>query len=111
AEWWVRNAKAIILPGLEGLSLYDLLVIFYSGIVKGTFSARASSISYSFFMALFPFLLFILNLIPFIDFIDDFQIQFLMFIDTLLPPTTKEFFDEIFLDIAAKKRGGLLSFV
>lgn len=110
-QWWIRKTKSIILPGLEGLSFYDLSVIFYSGIVKGTFSARASSISYSFFMALFPFLLFMLNLIPFIDFIDDFQIQFLMFIDTLLPPTTKEFFDAIFLDIAAKKRGGLLSFV
>ncbi|GAB2772652.1 YihY/virulence factor BrkB family protein [Salinimicrobium soli] len=110
-RWWTSHAKTVILPGLEGLSLYDLLIIFYAGIVKGTFSARASAISFSFFMALFPFLLFILNLIPFINFIDDFQIQFLDFIDSLLPPETSGFFDPIFYDIAARKRGGLLSVV
>jgi membrane protein len=110
-EWWVRKTKAVILPGLEGLSLYDLLVIFYGGILKGTFSTRASAIAYSFFMAVFPFLLFILNLIPFITFIDDFQIEFLYFMDSMLPPETSEFFDSIFEDIAAKRRGGLLSFV
>ncbi|MGB7843788.1 MAG: YihY/virulence factor BrkB family protein [Salinimicrobium sp.] len=110
-RWWTSHAKQVILPGLEGLSLYDLIIIFYAGIVKGTFSARASAISFSFFMALFPFLLFILNLIPFINFIDDFQIQFLDFIDSLLPPETSGFFDPIFYDIAARKRGGLLSLV
>lgn len=110
-HWWTSNAKEVILPGFEGLSLYDLIIIFYAGIVKGTFSARASAISFSFFMALFPFLLFVLNLIPFVNFIDDFQIQFLAFIDSLLPPDTKDFFNDIFFDIAARKRGGLLSFV
>jgi membrane protein len=109
--WWTSRAKNIILPGLEGLSLYDLYIIFYAGIVKGTFSARASAISFSFFMALFPFLLFLLNLIPFVDFIDDFQIAFLDFIDSLLPPETSEFFNDILFDIAARKRGGLLSVV
>ncbi|HET8752983.1 MAG TPA: YihY/virulence factor BrkB family protein [Salinimicrobium sp.] len=109
SNWWIRNSKSIILPGLEGLSLYDLIVIFYSGIVKGTFSTRASAVAFSFFMALFPFLLFALNLIPFINFIDDFQLEFLVFMDKLLPPETKDFFDGIFTDIAAKKRGGLLS--
>lgn len=109
--WWTSRAKKIILPGLEGLSLFDLYIIFYAGLVKGTFSARASAISFSFFMALFPFLLFILNLIPFIDFIDDFQLEFLAFIDSLLPPETSEFFNDIFYDIAARKRGGLLSIV
>ncbi len=109
--WWTSRAKKIILPGFEGLSLYDLYIIFYAGLVKGTFSARASAISFSFFMALFPFLLFILNLIPFINFIDDFQLEFLAFIDSLLPPETSEFFNDIFYDIAARKRGGLLSIV
>lgn len=111
ADWWVRKTKAVRLAGLERLTLYDLLFIFYGGIIKGTFSTRASAIAFSFFMAVFPFLLFILNLIPFITFIDDFQIEFLIFMDSLLPPETTEFFDSIFEDIAAKKRGGLLSFV
>lgn len=109
SDWWKRKTKKIILPGLEGLSLYNLWVIYWGGIVKGTFSTRASSIAFSFFMAIFPFLLFVLNLIPYITFIDDFQIEFLLFMDTLLPPETSDFFGNIFEDIASTPRGGLLS--
>ncbi len=107
--WWKTKSKQIILPGLEGLTLYNLWVIYWGGIIKGTFSTRASSIAFSFFMAIFPFLLFILNLIPYITFIDDFQIQFLLFMDGLLPPETSDFFGTIFEDIAKNPRGGLLS--
>lgn len=109
SDWWKRKSKKIILPGLEGLSLYNLWVIYWGGIVRGTFSTRASSIAFSFFMAIFPFLLFVLNLIPYITFIDDFQIEFLLFMDTLLPPETSVFFGNIFEDIASTPRGGLLS--
>ncbi len=109
SEWWRNKSKKIILPGLEGLSLYNLWVIYWGGIVRGTFSTRASSIAFSFFMAIFPFLLFVLNLIPYITFIDDFQIEFLLFMDTLLPPETSDFFGNIFEDIASTPRGGLLS--
>ncbi len=110
SDWWKLKTKKIVLPGLEGLSLYDLWIIYTGGIVKGTFSTRASSIAFSFFMAIFPFLLFVLNLIPYITFIDDFKIEFLLFIDNLLPPETSEFFGAIFEDIARNPRGGLLSF-
>ena len=95
-NWLEKKSKAIILPGLEGLSLYDLGEIYTVGIVKGTFSTRASSIAFSFFMAIFPFLLFILNLIPFVWFIDDFHLKLLAFLDSLLPPQTSSFFNEIF---------------
>ncbi|SDR84979.1 YihY/virulence factor BrkB family protein [Gramella sp. MAR_2010_147] len=109
SAWWKQKTKKIILPGLEGLSLYNLWIIYWGGIVRGTFSTRASSIAFSFFMAIFPFLLFVLNLIPYITFIDDFQIEFLLFMDTLLPPETSDFFGNIFEDIASTPRGGLLS--
>ena len=91
-------------------SLYDLLELYISGLIKGTLTHRASAIAYSFFLAIFPFLLFILNLIPYIP-IDHFQVDFWIFIDGLLPPGTHQFFSDIFFDIAEKKRGGLLSSV
>ncbi|WP_300438926.1 YihY/virulence factor BrkB family protein [Christiangramia sp.] len=109
SDWWKRKTRKIILPGMEGLSLYNLWVIYWGGIVRGTFSTRASSIAFSFFMAIFPFLLFVLNLIPYITFIDDFQIKFLVFMNDLLPPETSDFFGNIFEDIASTPRGGLLS--
>tara|TARA_R110002072_G_scaffold23949_2_gene81909 strand:- start:17155 stop:18078 length:924 start_codon:yes stop_codon:yes gene_type:complete len=106
----VKLFKRVILPGFNGLSLYDLLEIYINGIIKGTFGSRASSIAYSFFVALFPFLLFILNLIPYVP-VEGFQTRFLVFIESLLPPQTTEFFYPVIADIAVNPRGGLLSLV
>ncbi len=106
----VRMLKRIILPGFNGLSLYDLLEIYITGIIKGTFSSRASSIAYSFFVALFPFLLFILNLISYIK-VEGFQQRFLTFIEELLPPQTQDFFYPVIEDIALNQRTGLTYFV
>ncbi|MCG2431344.1 YihY/virulence factor BrkB family protein [Aequorivita xiaoshiensis] len=106
----VDVTKRIKLPGLGQFSLYHLLEIYVNGIVKGSFSPRASSIAYSFFLALFPFLLLLLNLIPYIP-IDGFQTRFLIFIEALLPPQTTQFFYPIIADIAVNPRSGLLSFV
>tara|TARA_R110002020_G_scaffold227251_2_gene437879 strand:- start:142 stop:1068 length:927 start_codon:yes stop_codon:yes gene_type:complete len=100
--------KKIILPGFEGLSLYDFWELYSIGIIKGTFSTRASAIAFSFFMALFPFFLFVLNLIPYVP-LDNFQSEFLNFIQGLLPAQTADFFEPILLDIAANPRGSLLS--
>ena len=106
----VRFSKKIKLPGMGGFSLYNLLDVYGTGILNGTFSFRASSIAYSFFLALFPFLLFLLNLIPYIP-IDGFQTRFLIFMEALLPAQTTEFFYPIIADIAVNPRAGLISFV
>ena len=68
--------KKIKLPWLHGMSLYDLLDFYFFGIIEGGISYRATAIAFSFFMALFPFALFILNLIPYIP-IQGFQEDFL----------------------------------
>ena len=96
---------------IQNLTFYDLLKLYVFGIINGKFSTRAGSIAFSFFLAIFPFLLFILNLIPFITFIDDFQERLLAFIEKALPPGTAPYFTQIFMDIAQNQRAGLLSFV
>ena len=108
--------KAMKPPGFYGFSIYDLFEMYMIGLIKGALTSRAGSISFSFFMALFPFLLFILNLIPFIDLIpfikiDNFDQTFLNYIELFLPPETQIFFADIFEDIRNKPRGGLLSSV
>ena len=100
--------KEIKLDILYGFSVYDLLKLYIIGIIQGTISNRASSISFSFFMALFPFLLFVLNLIPFFP-IENFDKFFLDFLQSLIPKKSSLYFYEIFLDINNNKRGGLLS--
>ncbi|MDA8639925.1 YihY/virulence factor BrkB family protein [Flavobacteriaceae bacterium] len=106
----VDALELIKLPGGNGFSFYDLIQMYLLGIVRGAFTARAGSVSFSFFMALFPFLLFVLNLIPFIP-IANFDSVLLEFIEALLPQDTHVFFTSIFHDIQSKPRGGLLSSV
>ena len=102
--------EALKIPGYVGFSFYDLIEMYTAGIVQGALSSRAGSIAFSFFMALFPFLLFILNLIAFIP-IANFDAVLFDFIELLLPQESQGFFTDIFTDIRQKQRTGLLSSV
>ncbi|RPD98754.1 YihY/virulence factor BrkB family protein [Aureibaculum marinum] len=107
--WLVKLLKKIKVPGLEGMSLYNVLEMYVLGIVKGALTSRAGGIAFSFFMALFPFALFILTLIPFIT-IEGFQDGFMDFIHQALPPQTYDAVDSVLNDIINNKYSGLLSF-
>ena len=113
-KWLVRALKRIKLPAFEGLSLYDLLEMYIIGIVEGALSTRASAIAFSLFIALFPLLIFLITLLPFvIPFVsvgnENFDAQFVLFLESFLPEATSEYFDDIYHQIKDQKRGGLLS--
>ncbi len=105
----VQFGKKIKIPGLEGMSLYDVIEMYIIGIVEGALTTRAGGIAFSFFMAVFPFLLFILTLIPYIP-IDGFQDGLFSFIKDILPPQTFEAVNLVIGDIINNQYGGLLSF-
>ncbi len=105
----VRFGKKIKIPGLEGLSLYHIIEMYIIGIVRGALTTRAGGIAYSFFMAIFPFMLFILTLIPFMP-IDGFSDGLITLISEVLPPKTFDAVDTVVLDIINNKQVGLLSF-
>ena len=98
----------IKLPWLEGVSLYGLIEFYIVGVLQGGISYRAAAIAFSFFMALFPFALFILNLIPYIP-IEGFQEDFLLFVQDSVPPTTFAAIEQIINDILHNSHSGLLS--
>ncbi|WP_288984067.1 YihY/virulence factor BrkB family protein [uncultured Flavobacterium sp.] len=104
----VAFGKTIKPKSFEGLSLYDILELYVIGIFKGAFSYRASAVAFSFFMALFPFALFILNLIPYIP-LENFQKDFLQFVEEGVPPNTYDAIAQIISDIMNNSHQGLLS--
>jgi len=113
-NWFVRLLKNIRLPGFEGLSIYDLSEMYVLGILKGTLSTRASAIAFSLFMAIFPLLIFMVTLVPYLfEYISiqnaDFEGQFQFFLESFLPRATGEYFGEVFQQIKNQKSGGLLS--
>jgi len=101
--------KKLPVPGFSGMSLYDLLYLYWDGIINGFITVRAGAIAYSFFMALFPFLLFTLTLIPLVP-VEGFQKDFIAFFHDILPKKTIEVIDNIIYDIATKPKKGLMSF-
>jgi len=113
-NWLAMALKKIKLPGFEGLSVYDLLEMYILGVVEGALSTRASSIAFSLFLALFPLLIFMVTLVPFIiSFFalenTDFDNEFPRFLESFLPSATGDYFEGIFQQIKDQKRGGLLS--
>ncbi|MCY4299012.1 MAG: YihY/virulence factor BrkB family protein [Flavobacteriaceae bacterium] len=112
----VSPLKKIIIPGFGGITIYQLLQLYLIGILKGTISMRASSVSFSFFLALFPFLLFLFNLIPFASHFaflspDNFEKSLLRDFGLVIPSDSQSFFNQIFNEIQNRPRAGLLSSV
>ncbi|WP_317128693.1 YihY/virulence factor BrkB family protein [Subsaximicrobium wynnwilliamsii] len=107
---FIKLLKFIKLPALEGLTLYDFLRIYIKGIIKGTITSRASAIAFSFFTAIFPFLLFVIILIPYIP-VKGFETEFRAFLNSVLPPQTSEFFFENIFQNIKGDTAGLISTV
>ncbi len=104
-----ERAKKIKLPFFEGVPLYDVALFFYHSIVKGSITTRASAIAFSFFIAFFPFIIFLFTLIPFIP-IDNFQNELLTLIQDMVPPVTFKAIENTVIVIITQPRGDLLSF-
>lgn len=107
-KYLVRFGKSIKLPYSEGLTFYHLLELYITGIINGDISYRAGAIAFSFFMSLFPFALFILNLIPYIP-LENFQEDFMQFVADNVPPNTYDAIANILTDILLNSHKSLLS--
>jgi len=105
---FLKFTRRIILPGFDGMPLYDVAKFFINGLFKSSITTRASSISFSFFLAIFPMIIAFFTLIPFIP-INDFQDILLGFIDNFIPDSTEEIIRATLVDIIERPRGGLLS--
>ena len=103
-----QQAKRIKLPLFEGLSLYDVATFFWRGMIEGAVPSRASAISFSFFLALFPGVIFLFTLIPFIP-LEGFQDQLFELLKEFLPPNSFDAAYTTINDILTIKRGDLLS--
>ncbi len=105
----IRFLSSIPLPLVDGMSLYQLLRFFWKAVSEGRVSTRASSIAFSFFLALFPGTLFLFTLIPYIP-IKGFQSELFALLETVLPPTSFQVVETTLLDIVLNKDFNLLSF-
>ncbi len=95
--------------GFKGLSFYEVGRYFLRAIFMENISISASSLSFNFFLALFPALLFLLTLIAYLPF-NGMKTQLIEQLSLILPERTYKEISQTILEILRKQNSSLLSF-
>lgn len=80
----------IQLPGFGKVGLFDVLRFFYKGLQDKHFTLSAMAMSYRFFFALFPGLILIFMLVPYVP-VENLQNEVITFFQTIVPSDSMEF--------------------
>jgi membrane protein len=95
--------------GSRKISLILFINILFKKLNNDDINVRAKSITYDFFLSIFPGIIFLFTLIPYIP-IDHLDQQILQSLEDFLPMSIFESVEVTLTDIIQRPRGGLLSF-
>ena len=101
--------KVVVIPGFSPLPLYTVGTFFFQEINKDSLLSKASSLAYNFMLAIFPGIIFVFTLIPYIP-IEGFQDQLIGLLALVLPYNAFEAVKGTLEEIIKQQNGGLLSF-
>lgn len=104
-EW----TKACVLPGFSPLPIYTVATFFFKEIGKETLVNKASSLAYNFMLAIFPAIIFLFTLIPYIPKSIGFQEQLMSLLALVLPHNAFDAFEATIKEIVNIQNGSLLS--
>jgi membrane protein len=102
------TAKTFSLPGFSKVPMYDVGKFYASGLINGAIGVRSAAIAFNFFLAVFPGIIVIFTLIPFIP-IPNFQNELLHLFQQILPSNAYRAMEHTIIDMATIKRPSLLS--
>ncbi|UKJ06174.1 YihY/virulence factor BrkB family protein [Solitalea lacus] len=104
-SWTKRTA----LPGFQQLPIYTVAVFFFNELKKESLVTKSSSLAYSFLLAIFPAIIFLFTLIPYIP-IEGFQDHLLTLLMQILPYNAYKAAEDTLFDIIKNQNVSLLSF-
>ena len=81
---FIKWAKSVVLPGFGTLSIFEVTTSLIYEFSQDTLLNKASSLAYSFMLALFPGIIFLFTLIPYIP-VNHFQETLLRLLSSILP--------------------------
>ncbi|MCB0538788.1 MAG: YihY/virulence factor BrkB family protein [Bacteroidetes bacterium] len=109
ARFLLNKAKEFTLPGFDGIPVFVVVKFIFKELRKDLIPTRARSIAYSFFVAFFPAIIFLLTLLPYIP-LEGFEKEFIALINDIVPDkVVNNFILGTMDDLINKPRGGLLS--
>jgi membrane protein len=101
-EW----AKSKTLPGFDGVAVYDALEFVYRESLKDDITVRAKAMAQSFFLALFPALIFLLTLLPYLPVTLDYIAFWKDSMQGILPLEAEKFIFGILDNLSSKNQYG-----
>lgn len=105
----VSFTKKKSLPGFNQVPVFNVTKYFFDAVSKGTLGTRSASLAFNFFLAIFPGILFLFSLIPFIP-IHGFFDTLLFNLEGVLPEGVKEPVLQTLHDLIENEREGFLIF-
>jgi membrane protein len=99
-------AKTSTLPGFDGVSVYEALYFVYLETQKDDIMVRAKAMAHSFFLALFPGIIFLLTLIPYLPFTLDYVEFWKSSLQGLLPYDAEAYLFQIMDSLSKRIRVG-----
>jgi membrane protein len=103
-------SKKLVLPGFEGIPLYDVLHFFFQQTQKIGLQERAASIAFNFLMAIPPLVIFIFTLLSYIPGSKNLYQEILVLMRNIVPDETTYTMIRNVLDDFFKTGTGTLSF-
>jgi len=104
----IRFAKTTSFAGFSGVPLYDIIVFVVQEVQRDDILTRANSVAYSFFLALFPALIFMITILPFVP-VEGIVDNIKIYLDTIMPSDAEGFLFDTLDDLTTIPRGGTLS--
>lgn len=112
-KFLINRSKKLILPGFEGLPLYDVVRFFIKQTQEVGLNERASSIAFNFLMAIPPFFIFVFTLLSNMPDSKRLYNELLIIVKTITPDHStftiiKDVMDDFFLAGTGLLSSGLL---
>lgn len=109
---FVSLLRRVPMSKKQKVSLYTVIKIFFKNIKEDDVLDRANGVAYNFILAIFPTIIFLFTLIPYIsNVVPEVNTKSIMeFLGSMMPPSMFDVVASTIEDIIGNSRGGLLTF-
>jgi len=112
ARFLVERMRTIRFKRWDNVSLYKIIKLFIRNLMQDEIVSRANSVAFNFTLAIFPAVIFLFTLIPYVSaYVPEVNTQSIMsFLQQMLPASMYDVVSSTVIDIISNQRGGLLTF-